>query len=221
MIITVDGSAAAGKGTLCSRLAESYNLAYFDTGMTYRAVGLDLYLKGFALDNVAEAEKIAAKLTFPHMVKLSLHKDFRSDIGGKAASAVARFPKVREYATKMMRDFALAPVFADGRKASGVIYDGRDTGTNVCPGADIKFYLTASPEVRAQRRFKEFQAKGIEMTYEQVLEHTKSRDASDAAIKGTLPADDAVIFDTSALRIEEVVKKAEEIIDSHQKTLEK
>lgn len=221
MIITIDGPSAAGKGTLASALAEKHHFAYFDTGLTYRAVGLELYLQGFDGNNEAKAIEIASSLTFPQMMKLSLHKDFRSDIGGRMATSVARFPKVREYLTKMMRDFALNPFFADGLPAQGVIYDGRDTGTIVCPEANIKFYLYAAPEVRAERRLKDFQRKGLDMTFEQVLEHTKTRDASDATVKGNDPAPDAVIIDASDLSIDEVIKKAEEIIESKQKLLEK
>ena len=105
----------------------------------------------------------------------------------------------------------------DGTPAQGVIYDGRDTGTVVCPQADIKFYLKAAPEVRAERRLKDFEAKGIDISFEEVLEHVKKRDESDYQRKGTWPADDAVIFDTSDLGIDEVIAKASKIIDDKRK----
>ena len=144
MIITIDGPAAAGKGTVSRVLAERYHLAYFDTSMIYRAVGLEMVLSGFDLKDENKAFEIARNMTFEKMMRLSTHSDFRSDIGGQAASKVSAMPTVRAALLKMQQDFALAPVFADGTKANGVIYDGRDTGTVVCPHADIKFFVTAS-----------------------------------------------------------------------------
>lgn len=215
MIITIDGPAAAGKGTLSKALAEKYEYAYFDTGMIYRAVGLQMLLNGNDLTDSAAAEKLASGLTFAEMNKLSQHPDFRSAKGGNAASMVSAYPEVREALLKMQRDFALNPVFADGTPAKGVIYDGRDTGTVVCPSAEIKFFVTASPEVRAERRYREFLEKGQPADYEKVLEDVKARDARDAgrASAPMKPADDAVIFDTSDLSVEEVFAKACRIIE--------
>ncbi len=216
MIITVDGPAAAGKGTLSSVLAQKYGLAYFDTGMVYRAVGLEMTLLGKDLDNEAEALKIADNLTFSQMMALSKHPDFRSALGGQNASVVSAYPSVRASLLKMQQDFSKNPVFADGTPANGAIYDGRDTGTVVCPQADIKFFVTASPEVRAERRFKEFQAKGTDITYNEVLADVKARDERDMnrAVAPMKPAADAIILDTSNDTIEEVLRRAVEIIDS-------
>lgn len=220
MIITIDGPAAAGKGTLSSQLAQKYHLACFDTGMLYRAVGLEMLLHNLALDNEDAASKIAKELTFPHMMDLSHHAEFRSAKGGDAASKVSAMPKVREALLKMQRDFALNPVFADGTPANGVVYDGRDTGTTICPNADLKIFITASPEVRAMRRFKEFQQKGSSLTYEEVLAQTKERDARDSS-RASSPlraADDAVILDTSDMQIDEVFAYACDLV---KKVLEK
>lgn len=215
MIITIDGPAAAGKGTLAATLAKTYGLAYFDTGMVYRAVGLDMYLHGESPSDENKAEKFARELTFSHMIELSQNKDFRSDIGGKYASIVSAHPKVRAALLKMQKGFALNPTFADGTPANGAIYDGRDTGTVVCPQADVKLFITASTEVRALRRFKEFQNKGMDITFEKVLNDMKDRDERDAsrAAAPMKPADDAVIFDTSDMSIEDVTAKALQIID--------
>ncbi len=221
MIITIDGPAAAGKGTLAANLAEKYNLAYFDTGMVYRAVGLEMLLGGFDFANVAKAEELAKCLTFPRMIELSKNPEFRSLNGSKAASSVAAVPGVRTALLKMQQDFSHNPVFADGSKASGAIYDGRDTGTVVCPQADIKFFVTASPEVRAERRFKEYQKKGQQASYEEVLEQTVARDKKDYARAGSQPAADAIHFDTSDLSIDEVFNQVCKIIDERQKSLEK
>lgn len=216
MIITIDGPAAAGKGTLASKLAEKYNLAYFDTGMVYRAVGLKMLQQGFELSDAKMAEEMAKGLTFPEMIKLSQDPEFRSPAGGNAASCVSAIPEVRQALLKMQQDFALSPVFSDGTPTKGVVYDGRDTGTTVCPNADIKLFMVATPEVRAMRRFKEFQAKGIDTTFEKVLEEMKIRDERDSqrAASPLKPAEDAIIFDTSTLSIDEAVAKACEIIEN-------
>ena len=215
MIITIDGPAAAGKGTLASVLAKTYNLVYFDTGMVYRAVGLDMYLHHEDPHNEVQAEQYAQALTFTHMHELAKNPDFRSAIGGNYASIVSAHPKVRAALLKMQQDFSKSPVFADGTPANGAIYDGRDTGTVVCPHADIKFFITASTEVRAQRRFKEFQAKGLDTSYETVLADMKARDERDAnrSTAPMKPADDAIISDTSEMSIEEVLAFALKIID--------
>lgn len=216
MIITVDGPAAAGKGTLSSKLAEKYGLAYFDTGMVYRAVGLQMLKDNIDLANVVEAEKRAENLTFPKMMELSHDKDFRSAAGGNAASIVSSYTGVRSRLLKMQQDFAKNPVFADGLPANGAIYDGRDTGTVICPHADVKFFITASSEVRAKRRYDEFIAKGMTADYEQVLADVKARDERDANRKDApmKPADDAFILDTSEMGIKDVFDKAVEIIES-------
>lgn len=215
MIITIDGPAAAGKGTVSKVLAERYKLAYFDTGMIYRAVGLEMVLSGQDVSDEEKAFEIAKSMTFEKMMALSKHKDFRSDIGGQAASKVSAIQAVRQALLKMQQDFALKPVFSDGTKANGVVYDGRDTGTVVCPNADIKFFVTASMEVRALRRYKEFQEKGIETTYKKVLEDMVSRDKRDSErqVAPMKPAADAFILDTSNMDAQEEINAVIQIIE--------
>ena len=217
MIITIDGPAAAGKGTLAAKLAEKYGLAYFDTGMTYRAVGLAMTLDGRDINDAAAAEEYARKLTFPQMLELARNPEFRSSKNGVAASVVSAYPGVRQALLQMQRNFASNPVFADGTPANGAVYDGRDTGTVVCPQADFKFFITASPEIRAERRFKELQAKGMETPYADVLADMKARDERDSkrAAAPLKPAEDAVIMDNSELNIEEMVGVAAGVIDAH------
>jgi cytidylate kinase len=219
MIITIDGPAAAGKGTLASTLSEKYHLAYFDTGMIYRAVGLEIRIQGCDINNEAQSLAVAQKMTFPRMMELAKDSRLRDAIGGEYASVVAAIPSVRSALLKMQQDFSLSPVYADGTPAQGAVYDGRDTGTVVCPHADIKFYITASPEVRAERRYKEFVAKGLDISYEQVLSDVKIRDERDSnrSTAPLKPAPDAIILDTSSMSIAEVLQKACEIIDSYQK----
>jgi cytidylate kinase len=207
MIITIDGPAAAGKGTISSFVSAKYKLAYFDTGMVYRAVGLQMVLTGTDLQNKEAAYEFARNLTFPQMMELSLHPDFRSDIGSNAASVVSAYPEVRAALLKMQQNFALQPVFADGTPAKGVVYDGRDTGTVICPNADIKLFVTATTEVRAMRRYKEFVQKGLNTSYEKVLADMIARDERDSsrASAPLKPAEDAIIIDTSDLDIEAVL----------------
>lgn len=207
MIITIDGPAAAGKGTISAYLSQKYRLAYFDTGMVYRAVGLQMVLTGIDLKNQEAAAEIARNLTFQQMMELSVHPDFRSDIGGQAASIISAYPDVRAALLKMQQNFALKPVFADGTPANGAVYDGRDTGTVICPQADLKLFVTASTEVRAMRRYKEFLQKGRLTTYEKVLQDMIERDERDSKRSSAplKPANNAVIIDTSNMNIDEVI----------------
>ncbi len=215
MIITIDGPAAAGKGTLAAALAKRYRLAYFDTGMLYRAVGLEMVLQNQNPQDESAAEKVAKSLTFAKMMQLSAHPEFRGRIGGEAASKVSALPKVRSALLKMQQDFADNPVFADGTPANGAVYDGRDTGTVVCPHADIKFFVVASPEVRATRRYNEFIAKGIQTTYQQVLDDLIARDKRDSerSTAPLKPAEDAVLLDTSTMDINQEIDAAINIIE--------
>lgn len=207
MIITIDGPAAAGKGTISAYLSEKYRLAYFDTGMVYRAVGLQMVLTGMDLQNQEAALKIAQNLTFPQMMELAIHPDFRSDIGGQAASIVSAYSEVRTALLNMQKNFALNPTFADGKPANGVVYDGRDTGTVICPNADLKLFVTATTEVRAERRYKEFLQKGIAASYQKVLADMIARDERDSNRSSAplKPAEDAVIIDTSKMDIDTVL----------------
>ena len=210
MIITIDGPAAAGKGTLAAALAKRYRLAYFDTGMLYRAVGLEMVLQNQNPQDESAAEKVAKSLTFAKMMQLSAHPEFRGRIGGEAASKVSALPKVRSALLKMQQDFADNPVFADGTPANGAVYDGRDTGTVVCPHADIKFFVVASPEVRATRRYNEFIAKGIQTTYQQVLDDLIARDKRDSE-RSTAPLKPAE--DASTMDINQEINAAINIIE--------
>lgn len=214
MIITIDGPAAAGKGTLAAAIAKKYKYAYFDTGMVYRAVGLQMILNDKDLSDEKSAVAYARNLTFPVMMELAKNPDFRSAKGGQAASIVSAIKEVRSALLAMQQNFALHPVFADGTKANGVVYDGRDTGTVVCPKAELKLFITASSEVRAKRRFDEFQQKGLMLTYADVLADIVARDKRDSERSAAplKPADDAIVIDTSDLNIAEVFKKVDELI---------
>lgn len=215
MIITIDGPAGSGKGTIAAALAKKYKMAYFDTGMVYRAVGLQMVLDGNDLNDENKAAEIAANLTFPKMMALSTNKDFRSDVGSKAASIVSAYPQVRSALLAMQKNFANNPVFADGTPADGVIYDGRDTGTVICPQADLKLYVIANLTIRAQRRCRDLNNAGHKISFEQVFADMKARDDRDqnrstAPLK---PAPDAVTIDTSNFQLEDSLKVIIPLID--------
>lgn len=193
LIIAIDGPAAAGKGTLSRKLAEHFKLPHLDTGLIYRAVGQALLQVDLPLDNEDLAAEVATNIDFSKLDRkaLSVHEI------GEAASKVAVMPKVREILLQAQRDFA----------AKGAVLDGRDIGTVVCPNADIKLFVTASPEIRAKRRYDEMIARGREtddVTYEAVLADLKVRDERDMNRKDAplKPAQDAHLIDTSKMDIE-------------------
>ena len=206
MIIAIDGPAAAGKGTLARRLAEHLGLAYLDTGLIYRAVGKKVMDAGADPEDAERAEAIARALTAQDLEAEGL----RTDDVAQAASKVSAIPGVRAALLDFQRNFAAQP--PAGKK--GAVLDGRDIGTVVCPDAPVKLFVTASTEVRAERRFKELQDRGLEAIYARVLEDMKERDARDSsrAASPLEPAKDANLIDTSALAADQVFAMALEIV---------
>ncbi len=192
MIVAIDGPAASGKGTLAKRLADHLGYACLDTGLLYRAVARDVAAWGFRLDDPWAAVAAARGLDPARFDDPEL----RGAAAGDAASIVARIPLVRAALLSYQRAFA--------RRAPGAVLDGRDIGTVVCPDADVKIFVTASPEVRAKRRFSELEARGAAVAYETVLADILARDARDAdrAISPLVMAADAMLLDTSNLSIE-------------------
>lgn len=192
MIIAIDGPAASGKGTLAKRLAEHFGFHCLDTGLLYRAVARDVAQRGFRLDDLWAAVA-AARALCPSTLE---DPNLRGTAAGDAASIVARMPEVRAALLAYQRAFAL--------RAPGAVLDGRDIGTVICPGADVKIFVTATPEVRAKRRFSEFEARGAGISYEAVLADILIRDQRDSA-RANAPmavAPDAMLLDTSNLSIE-------------------
>lgn len=192
MIIAIDGPAASGKGTLAKRVAEHFGYHCLDTGLLYRAVARDVEGKGFRLDDVWAAVAAARSLDAATFADPAL----RGTAAGDKASVVARIPEVRAALLDYQRAFA--------RQAPGAVLDGRDIGTVVCPDADVKIFVVASPEVRARRRFLEHQTRGEPIRYETVLADIKDRDERDTnrAVAPLKPAADALVLDTSELDIE-------------------
>ena len=208
MIIAIDGPAAAGKGTLARQLAEHLDLAYLDTGLIYRAVGKKVISSGGVPEDAVTSEGAAHNLCSEDLAAEGL----RTDEVATAASKVSAFPGVRAALLDFQRDFAARP--PDGK--IGAVLDGRDIGTVVCPTADYKLFVTASIDVRAQRRVKELQDRGLEVICARVFEDMEERDARDRqrASSPLEPASDAHTLDTTTLTVEQVFKVALEIIRS-------
>lgn len=200
--IAIDGPAAAGKGTISKALAEHFGFSHLDTGLLYRAVGART-LDG--TDPIVAAKALTAE---------DLEADnLRTPEVAQAASRVAVIAEVRAALVDFQRAFA--------RRAGGAVLDGRDIGTVICPNAEAKLFVTASAEVRAERRYLELVNKGHEISRDVVLADVKERDARDMerAEAPLKPAEDAVVVDTSGLAIEDAVAaaiKAVEVARSHE-----
>ncbi len=205
-IIAIDGCSATGKGTLGLKLAQTFDYAYLDTGALYRGVGYELLQMGEELTNAPAAEIVAKSLSGERMLHLQDESVIRTEVIGKAAAIVSAMPPVRQALFDFQRRFAENPVKKDGTMAAGAILDGRDIGTVICPDAEIKLFLTARAEIRAERRFKELQLKGLCVIYDEVLSDIIARDKRDTerATSPLRPADDAFIIDTSDLTADEV-----------------
>ncbi|MEO1224946.1 MAG: (d)CMP kinase [Pseudomonadota bacterium] len=198
MIIAIDGPAASGKGTLARRLAAHFGVPHLDTGVLYRAVGLRVLRQGGD-----PADKDAAVAAANHVTPNELSdSELRSDDAAQAASVVAAIPAVRQALQDFQRDFASQP--------GGAVMDGRDIGTVIAPDADAKFFVTASVEVRARRRWSELQQTEPAPTLDEVLDDMRRRDARDSGrtVSPLRPADDALILDTDNLDPDEVFARA-------------
>ncbi len=198
MIIAVDGPAAAGKGTIAMALTQHFGYHFLDTGTLYRRVGLALLETSDDPRNVKAAVAIAQNLNSHSYSDLEL----RTEAVGAAASIVAVIPEVREALLAYQRNFA--------DQLPGAVLDGRDIGTVVCPDADVKLFITASPEVRARRRLAELQAYGADVTFETVLHEIRQRDERDRTrvVAPLVPATDAVVIDTSEMTADEAIAEA-------------
>ena len=189
--VAIDGPAAAGKGTIARAVAAAFDFAHLDTGLLYRAVGAQM----LAGQDPVEA---ARSLNLDAFEDASL----RTAPVAQAASKVAVIPEVRAALLDFQRAFA--------RRAGGAVLDGRDIGTVICPQAEVKLFVTASPDVRAQRRFDELTHRGHAPAFDDVLAEVNARDArdSDRATAPLKPADEAHVLDTSTLSVEDAVANA-------------
>jgi len=203
VIIAVDGPAASGKGTLGKRLAAHYGLRHLDTGLLYRAVAKAVRDAGHALDDVPHAVA-AARALDPAMFD---EQALKVHAVGEAASVVSAIPQVRDALFALQRNFAATP--------PGAVLDGRDIGTVICPNADVKIFVTAAPEVRAQRRAREMRASGAVIDDAEVLADILRRDERDSTRTAAplVRAADAVELDTTDLDIEAAVAAAISIVE--------
>jgi cytidylate kinase len=201
LVIAIDGPAASGKGTLARRLAEHFGLRHLDTGLTYRAVAHRLLQHGLPLENLSAAETAARQIDLESLDRAVLS---RHEVG-EAASKIAVMPTVRRILVEKQRAFA--------EQAPGAVLDGRDIGTVVCPGAQVKLFVTASAQVRARRRHSEMP--DGDAAFETVLADIERRDARDMgrADSPLRPAPDAHLLDTSQMDIETAFSAAKMIID--------
>jgi cytidylate kinase len=204
MIIAIDGPAASGKGTLAKRLAQHYGLRHLDTGVIYRAVAKALLDAGAALTDEARAVTVAMQLDPEKFGDPAL----KSQKVGDAASVVSAIPTVREALVNFQRQFAAHP--------PGAVLDGRDIGTVICPGADVKIFVVADPKVRAYRRALEAKSRGEDADEAVILADILKRDERDQnrATAPLKPAADAYLLDNSHLDIEGGVRAAIDIIEA-------
>lgn len=204
-VIAIDGPAASGKGTIARSVAAKLEFAHLDTGMLYRAVGLAVLKRNEDPSDPVAAERAA------HSFDMSLLQDpaMRSDAAGSAASKVAAVPSVRQALHAFQRSFADNPP-----GGHGAVLDGRDIGTVICPDAAVKLFVTASPEVRARRRYLELFSQGSTRSEAEVLADIKARDSRDSSrsVAPLSQAPDAHLLDTSDLDIEAAVARALEIV---------
>jgi len=203
-VVAIDGPAAAGKGTLSRRVAETYGFQHLDTGLTYRATARALLDAGLPLDDEAVAERMALAIDLGGLDRTVLA---RHEIG-EAASKIAVMPSVRRALVEAQRAFSL--------QVPGTVLDGRDIGTVVCPRAQVKLYVTATPEVRARRRYDEIVAGGGGADYDTIFADVMNRDERDMgrADSPLRPAADAHLLDTSEMSIEAAFQAAKSLIDA-------
>ena len=196
-MIAVDGPAASGKGTIARALAAHFGLPHMDTGLLYRAVALNLWRWGG--DPASEFEALRAS----DMLSIDpADEELRSEPVSRIASSISAYPSVRAALLQRQRDFAGQP--------GGAVLDGRDIGTVIAPDAGLKLFVTASAEVRAQRRVRELLERGMPGHYDDVLADIRARDERDSSreVAPLKPAPDAVILDTSDLDRDQAIAKA-------------
>ena len=203
-VIAVDGPAASGKGTIAVKLGAMLGFPVLDSGLLYRAVGVKVLERGQDLGD-PDAALAAARSLDPAELE---RPEVRTRRAGEAASRVAVYPKVRE----ALRDFQLA--FA--AQEPGAVIDGRDIGTVIAPGAPAKLYVTATAEVRAERRWKQLTGQGEAVTYEDILADIRIRDERDSARADSpmVMADDAVLLDTTQMTIDAAFDAARRIVEA-------
>ena len=211
-VITVDGPSGAGKGTVSHMLADALGWHFLDSGALYRVTGQACLIEGVSWDDHPAVTAIARHLQVSFRAAASgeilvaykgvdVSREIRMEAGGRGASTVAAIPAVREALLARQREFLRAP---------GLVADGRDMGTVVFPAAPLKIFLTASARERAERRYRQLIAKGENVSLPRLLEDIEERDARDSSreVAPLVPAQDAVIIDSTGTSIEDVFAQA-------------
>ena len=211
MIIAIDGTSASGKGTLAKRLANRFNLAHLDTGALYRITAQMLRKQGIASDAITaeNAVKVAENLNLSLMDDPSI----RTTQAGEMASIVAAIPQVRAALKSFQQSFAqqsitnIPAASKEGTSFNGAVLDGRDIGTVILPDADVKFFVAADLAIRAERRFAELKTMGENISLNDIQKALADRDERDRMRKTSplIPADDAILIDTSTMGVEATV----------------
>ena len=216
-VIAIDGPSASGKGTIAAAVARHLGFHYLDSGALYRIVGLVAGERGINLGSDSEVSRIALNLNIKFIgdeVWIDTREVsglIRGEVAGTAASKVAALPGVRAALMTLQRNF---------RQIPGLVADGRDIGSVVFPDAGLKIYLTATPEERAQRRYKQLITKGVDASMVALLQDIRDRDHRDSnrAAAPLLKCADAIEFDTTGIPVEAVVAKVLQLYQEHQKS---
>jgi cytidylate kinase len=203
VVIAVDGPAASGKGTIARALAKHFGLPLMDTGLLYRAVALNLWRWGGDPADEFEALRACDGLGFKPD-----DPELRSEPVSAIASRISVYPSVRAALLDRQQDFA--------RQEGGAVLDGRDIGTVIAPHAEVKLFVTASPEVRANRRLKELESRGMHAHYDEVLADIHARDERDSTreVAPLKPAPDAIFLDTSELDVQQSIAEAIRLVEA-------
>lgn len=215
-VLTIDGPSGSGKGTIGQTVAKSLGWHFLDSGALYRVLAYLAQKQNITADNLGKLQKLAQTFEIQFMPQdgappqviyqgEDISNAIRTETAGEMASRLAPIPQIRQCLLQKQRQF---------RQLPGLVADGRDMGTVVFPDAEVKIYLTASPEIRAERRYKQLKDKGFDVNLTRLLDEIRERDCRDTGRETSplKPADDAHILDTSDLGIDDVVQRVQELV---------